>query len=67
MRVEIDGKKYVPEETHPHTEAMKLLYDIYRELWCEAFYYPTNEKLQKFAEPLARKMSEANSTLHFKG
>lgn len=45
---------------------LSTLNDIYCKLWIEAYYDSCNEHTQKFAEPLAQKMSELNKTLKFK-
>jgi hypothetical protein len=65
--VVIDGVHYVASERPPFAEeAATLLREVYGVLWTEAFYDPRNEETRKFAEPLSRKMSEANKLLGFK-
>lgn len=66
MKVTIDGKEYVPAEASSDATAMRLLAEVYGALWTEAFYDPYNAATQQFAEPLARKLGEANQILKFR-
>ena len=66
MRVTIDGKEYVRADLSPSGDVLRLLAEVYATLWTEAFYDPYNDRTRKFAEPLARKMQEANKILNFK-
>lgn len=64
--VRINDTPYVPRNTVIPDRALRLLKEVYAGLWMEAYYDPTNESTRKFAEPLADKMVELNSILHFK-
>jgi len=66
MVVEIDGVKYVPDNSQVTDRAMGLLREVYSALWIEGCYDGRTEELAKFAKPLAVKMMEINKELGFK-
>jgi hypothetical protein len=47
-------------------EALKLLEEVYRELYIQSYYDPDSQTIQKFCIPLEEKMSQANEILRFK-
>ena len=62
----IDGVEYIPRKDLISDECLKIMCQVYGALWCEAYSDPYNESTQKFAAPLANKMSELNKILQFK-
>ena len=48
------------------SKALKLLEEVYQELYIQAYYDPDSQTIRKFCIPLEGKMSEANKVLRFK-
>jgi hypothetical protein len=44
----------------------KILNEIYGTLWMDAYYDPPSAEIQKYAKPIADKLSVLNKTLKFK-
>jgi hypothetical protein len=47
-------------------EALKLLEEVYQELYIQSYYDPDSQAIQEFCIPLEEKMSQANKILRFK-
>lgn len=59
-------KIMIERENHLTPEAKQILGYVYGALWAEGYYDALNESTEKFARPLADKMSRLNEILKFK-
>lgn len=64
--IELDPKEYGLFNQKGVEESFKALNDLYREIWCEAFFDPTNEDWKAFAQKLLPLIQKANEGLGFK-
>lgn len=65
--LEINGVKYYREPgVLMNDEALRLLRDLYKALWIEAYYDPYSVESMKFAEMHVGKIAKLNGILKFK-